>query len=152
MLVPWWELNRRHLTTTQCDKGEERKQRQMAEEELWESAERAFQAYVRPLKTVTSLKYMVQVLTAADNNCTTVVGNLRKARKSWTWLKIILGGEGANPRVSGMFFKAVVKAVLIFGLEMWVLTPRMGRPLEIFQHGVEKWITGRQLKRREEGG
>ena len=81
-----------------------------------------------------------------------VVWNLRKAQKSWTKLERIMGWEGANPRVSGMFFKAVVQAVLIFGLEAWVMTPRMGQALVIFQNGVARKITGRHPKRREEGG
>ena len=36
MLVPWRALNRRHLVTAQCARGEERKIRWLAEEELWE--------------------------------------------------------------------------------------------------------------------
>ena len=58
-------------------------------------------------------------------------------------LSIILGREGAKPRVSGMFFKAVVQAVLIFGLEMWVMNTRMGGAIGLFQYRVAIWITGR---------
>ena len=42
MIVPWSKVNERHLKTTQCAKGEERKCRWMMEEELRESLERAF--------------------------------------------------------------------------------------------------------------
>ena len=41
----------------------------------------------------------------------------------------ILSREVATPRVSGLFFKAVIQAVLIFGAEIWVVTPRMGTAL-----------------------
>ena len=44
---------------------------------------------------------------------------------------IILRREGANPRVSGMFFKAVVQAIILFGFEMWVITPL---------HGAGNWV------------
>ena len=37
-------------------------------EEMQENAERAFQAYSRPIETITSLKYQGQVLTAAYDN------------------------------------------------------------------------------------
>ena len=37
----------------------------------------------------------------------------------------ILSREGAEPRVSVFFFKAVVQAVLLFGEETWVVTPCM---------------------------
>ena len=69
---------------------------------------------------------------AADDDWPAVVGNLKKARKSWACLTRSLRREGANPRVSGMVFKAVVQAVLIFGSETWVLNPRMGRALGSF--------------------
>ena len=50
-----------------------------------------------------------------DDDWTDVVGNLRKSRKSWEYLARILGQEGANPRVLGMFFRAVVQAMVLFG-------------------------------------
>ena len=73
-----------------------------------ESAERAFQAYVRPLGIFTNFKYLGRVLTAGYNAWTEVVGNLKKAQNRWARLTRILGPEGANLRVSGMFSKAVV--------------------------------------------
>ena len=81
---------------------------------MQESAERAFQAYGRPIDTVTYFKDMGRVLTAADDDWPTVVDNMKKARKSWARMTRILGREGANPMVSEFFFKAVVLAVLIF--------------------------------------
>ena len=108
-----------------------------------ESADRAFQAYVRQLDTVTSFKYQGRVLTELVNDWPAVVGNLKKSRKSWSWLMSILGQEGANPRVSGMFFKAVVQAVLIFGSATWVLNPHIRRDLGSLKHGVSRGITGR---------
>ena len=108
-----------------------------------ESAERAFQAYGRPLATVTLLKYLRQVMAMAYDNWTVVVGTLWKAQKIWAQMGRILVWEGAFPRVLGVFFKAVVQAVLLFGSETWVLTPRMGRDLGSFQNRVARRITGR---------
>ena len=51
-----------------------------------------------------------------DDNGTALVGNLKKARKSWVRLTRILGREGGKPMVSGMFFNVVVHAVLLFGV------------------------------------
>ena len=80
-----------------------------------------------------------------------MVVNLQRVRKSWGRLLRILSQEGANPKVSGNFFKAVTQAVLLFGAEMWVLTPRMERALGSFQHMVTQCLTGRQLRRRGTG-
>ena len=52
---------------------------------------------------------------AGDDDWPSVVVNLKGARDSWARLKRILGQEEANMRVSGMFFKVVVQAVLLFG-------------------------------------
>ena len=48
----------------------------LAGEELRESAEKAFHAYVRPLAMVPLFKFLGQVLTAADDNWLEVVGKL----------------------------------------------------------------------------
>ena len=48
------------------------------------------------------------------------------------------GSEGV-----GAFFKAVTQAVLLFGAETWVLTPRMERVLSSFQHRLARQLTGR---------
>ena len=82
MMVPCHALNGRHLVTSQCTKVAERKCRRLSEEELRESSQRAFQAYGEPLETVTSFKYIGRVLTAGDDDCPAVAGNLRNARKS----------------------------------------------------------------------
>ena len=44
ILVPWQALNRRHLATAQCAKGEERKRQRLVEVDMRDSTERAFQA------------------------------------------------------------------------------------------------------------
>ena len=49
MMVPWRTLNKRYLATAQCAKGAEKKRSWLAEEDLWESSERSFQAYWEPL-------------------------------------------------------------------------------------------------------
>ena len=59
--------------------------------------------------------------------------------------------EGLAPRVSGFFFKSMVQSVLVFGTEIWVVTPRMGRVLEGFQDQVERQLTGRLPRRRTDG-
>ena len=46
-------------------------------------------------------------MTAGDDDWYTVVGNLQKSRKSWGRLYHIMIREGADPKVSGNFFKAV---------------------------------------------
>ena len=58
-----------------------------------------------------------------------------------------LGKAGENPRVSGMLFKAVMQAVLIFVSETWVINPCMVWSLKGFKHRVDIQITRSQPRR-----
>ena len=99
-----------------------------------ERTERSFEAYGEPLENLMEFKYLVRVMTLGDDDWPEVGGNLCKARKSWVQLSRILSQEGADPKVSGNFYKAVSQAVLLFGAETWVLIIRMERALSSFQH------------------
>ena len=101
-----------------------------------EILERDFEAYREPLENVTVFRYLGRVLTEGYDYLLAVVGNLRKERNSWGRLSRILSQERAYPKVSGLFYKVVSQAVLMFGSETWVLTPRMERAMDIFQHSV----------------
>ena len=54
---------------------------------------------------------------------------------------------GVRQESVGEFFKVVVQQVLLFGVETWVVTPRMERALSSFMHGAAMRITGRQPRR-----
>ena len=62
----------------------------MGEAELGDSTEMTFEAYGKPLETVSTFKYLGRVMTAGDDNWPAVAGNLVKARKIWGRLLQIL--------------------------------------------------------------
>ena len=107
ILVPRQALNGRHPATAQCARGAEQKRRWLAEAELRESLERDFEAYGEPPENLTAFIYLGWVLMEGDGEWIAVLGNLGKARKSWGRLSRILSWEGADPKVSGIFYKAV---------------------------------------------
>ena len=59
----------------------------------------------------------------------------------------ILGREGADPKVSRMFYISVTQQVLLFGAESWVLTGKMEADLDAFQGRVARRLMGRLLRR-----
>ena len=97
MLFPRQVLNGRHPATAQFARGAEQKMRWLAEAETRESSERAL-----------TFRYLGWVLTAGYNDWLAVVCNLGESRKSWGRLSRILIQEGADPKVSGNFYKVVV--------------------------------------------
>ena len=74
---------------------------------------------------MTAFKYLGRILTETDDDWPAVVGNLGKARRSWGRLSRVLSREGADPKVSRVFYIALTYAVLLFGSETWVLTAWM---------------------------
>ena len=63
----------------------------------------------------------------------------------------MLSKEGAYSRTSGHIYLAVVQSVLIYGSEMWVMTPRIGRGLGRLYHRVAHRLTWRQPWRGQDG-
>ena len=61
-------LNRRHLETSQCKKGAERKQRRLAAAELETTSEKAFHAYGTKMRAVTEFRYLGRVMTNTDDD------------------------------------------------------------------------------------
>ena len=84
--VPEWETQEHH--DVQEWGGE--KETRLAESEIRESTEMAFEVYGEQLKTAPSFKCLGRILTEGDDNWPAVAGNLGKARKSWVRLQRIL--------------------------------------------------------------
>ena len=82
---------------------------------------------------MTSARSLQTRFTAFDDVDTQAIhANITKARKSWKLLSRLHCAEGALPRVKGMFYKAVVMAILLFGNKTWNLTPTALKRLEGF--------------------
>ena len=70
-----------------------------------------------------------------------VICNMEESQVVWRRMMMFLSREGARPRVYRFFFKAIIRSVLIFGAETWVVNPRMGRALGGFQDQVARKMT-----------
>ena len=95
---------------------------------------------------------MWRVLATEDDDWPSVVHNLRRARQKWERLTHILIREGADARSLGHIYLEVVQSLLLYGSEIWVLTPRMKRLLGGFRHRVARRLTGRQPWKGRDGG
>ena len=82
MFVPWRALNGRHKSTEMCRSGADSKRRRLAEAEVRDSTEMAFEVFGQQIQSVPRFKYLGRVLTEGDDNWPAVAGNLAKARKS----------------------------------------------------------------------
>ena len=80
-----------------------------------------------------------------------MVRNLSQAKTVWRRMSHILSREGVKPRVKGLFFKAVIQVVLLFGAETWVVTPRMVTTPGGVQTQVARRLTVELPRRTTEG-
>ena len=117
MLVPCKALNGTHRRTEYCTRGADQKRRRLAAEQERQVITRAFRAYEFPLEMMTSSKYLGWEILATENDWSEVLRNLAQAKTVWSRMPRILSREVATPRVSGLFFKAVIQAVLLFRAE-----------------------------------
>ena len=79
-----------------------------------------------------------------------VCRNIGKARRVWSRLGKLLRREEAESRVYAMFYRAVVRAVLLFGAETWVLSEEMPHNLEGVHVLFLRQITGQRIVRQRD--
>ena len=91
------------MGTLQCKKGAEQKRQLLAETETRENSERVFHAYGKPMEAVSEFRYLWRLLTATDDDWSTVAGNIWKAQVSWGRLARVLGREGGGPKIGTEF-------------------------------------------------
>ncbi len=67
-------------------------------------------------------KYLGRLLAYDNNDTQAVRNNLKKARGVWARLSRMIRAENASPRVCGIFYKATVQLILLFGSKTWNLS------------------------------
>ena len=113
----------------------ERKRWRLVEEEEQAGSETAFWAYGQTLTTTRYFFYLGGILRVMDNDWLEVIGNLCEARRIWERFLWILGMEGEETVTLGYLYLDVVREILFFGLEMWVVTPCIGMKYTIRSQG-----------------
>ncbi len=84
------------------------------------------------LERVEVFKYLGRLISFDDANNQAMRSNLKKAQGCWARVSRVLRAENATPKTCGMFYKATVQAVLLYGSETWSLSPLSMKRLEGF--------------------
>jgi hypothetical protein len=88
------------------------------------------------LPTVFTFTYLGRVMAANNSSWPALYKNLCKAQGKWALISHPLLKIGVSPRYVGYFYKATVQSVLLYGSEMWTVTPQMIETLNGFHHKV----------------
>ena len=141
-------MNREHPTLDMCWRGSERKRWKLVVAETEEHMGRVFSEYGMTLISVTSFKYLGRILLSPDDDWPLAEQNIRQAQGKWEKMVNILGSEGADKRTAGIFYVAVVQAVILFWSETWVLTHFQENSLSGFHHQAVQRKSGMGPKRQ----
>ena len=134
-------LKRGHLQSQLCRMIQREREQARLLTAAHEAQATVFSALGVELEKVTNFCYLGRPLSEVDSDWPALRRNLTKARQRWAMISRIIVREGATPRVSGYFYKAVVQSVLLYGSETWVWSQSMRLALQGFHHRVARKIT-----------
>jgi len=129
--LPAW---RSHTESATCVRGRIAKRSRDTANKILQADEQVFTVDGTPVESVGSFRCSGRQEAWNDSDWGALHADLRRARYKWHKLSKLLHREGANPMIFGMFHKAVVQTVLLFGCESWTVTDAMWTVLKGFHH------------------
>ena len=131
-----------HLNSKRCQKGKARKRKRELEiGQLMALESTTFKIADTELENVETFLYLGRTVAATATDWPAVTRNFSNARKRWSRFSTLLRREGASPRVSGLFYKAVVMSTLLYACETWVISKPILSALEGFHHRIARSIS-----------
>ena len=112
-----------HLGTEKYNRGLYQENRFCTDAATWETARMEFRAQDHVLERVEKFKYLSRLLLPDDSDWQEVAGNICKVGRKLERFYCMLIQEGSDPWLYRWFYVAVVKYVVLFGSEIWVVTP-----------------------------
>ena len=85
---------------------------------------------IRESGNVPTFQYLGRPLYQRDDDWTAVRQNIMRVTSVWGMLGTLLRREGADPKVSASFYRAVVQEIILSGTETWVLLASMKNRIE----------------------
>jgi hypothetical protein len=149
--TPVEDLCQGHHWMVLCQRGWERKGQYAAAVHSQQALGQLFMAYGEELEQVEVFKYLGRLIAYDDPNNQAMRSNLRKARGCWARVSCVLWAENASPQTSGVFYKATVQAVLLYGSETWSLSPSSVECLRGFHIRATWRMTGNRPKQNVDG-
>jgi Reverse transcriptase (RNA-dependent DNA polymerase) len=103
----------RHRNSKRSMDGARRLRRRVLELEHLQERNHGFTVLSAPIEAVDTFRYLGSPLTVQFSDWPAMCYNLCKARGRWTCVSVLLRREGATPKVSGFFYKAIIQSVLL---------------------------------------
>ena len=108
----------KHEQSKTCRQMAARQRQHLVAAEGARALQRTFTAYGESeLRWVEMFKYLGRVLSYGDSDTPDIRRNIKRARAVWGRISVVIAKESVPPPVAGMFYQAVVAAVLLYGSE-----------------------------------
>ena len=115
----------KHRQSAKCHKLTERRLLQRDVEMEARCGEMEFNLYGEEgdeiVDNVPTFRYLGRPLYQTDYYCPAVQRNIMRARPVWGRLGGLIRREGADTKALGIFYRAVVQAIILYGSETWIL-------------------------------
>lgn len=129
------------MSTQRCTKLTERKRNLDRHSNQISAQSTKFYLNENEIETVTSFKYLGRYLKATIRDDLAVHSNITKARLQWNRISPVLRAHSFPNRIKGLFYKAIVQDILLFGADSWTLTPFLLSTLNSFHHHVARSLS-----------
>ena len=100
-----------------------------------------------PLDQDTSFPYLGHTVVYNNSNWEALYQNLWKACRQWEMVGKVVKKMRATVQVGGMLYKEVIKSVLLYGINSWVVMGDILKVIEVFHHQLSRSITGMMEQR-----
>lgn len=144
--------NGSHQRSKLCRKGKQRRENEQRNLICMRATRQTFHLQDRQIEMVQNFRYLGRLVTTNDDDWAAMTWNLGKARQRWSMTSRVLSREGASPRISAMFYKAIIQTVLLYGSETWVISGDIMNALRSFHHSVARRLTGRYPYQHPDSG
>jgi hypothetical protein len=145
------DLNGGHHCTELCQRGWERRCQHAAATHSQHALNHVFTCNGDELARVEVFKYLGQLIAYDDADTQAMRSNLGKAWGCWAWIVRVLRAENATPWTSGMFYKATMQAVLLYGSDTWSVPPSSIKQLEGFHIQAAWQMSGLRPEKKPNG-
>ena len=135
-----------HGKTQLCQRGQVARAKRETERQIHAAQALSFTIQGEEVERVDQFRHLGRPILANDQDTGAIQYNLKRAQAKWQTLARVLAVEGVKPKVTGMFYKAVVQSVLLYGSETWVLTRANYDILNSFHMAVARKISKSQAR------
>jgi hypothetical protein len=112
----------RHRYTKECRIGVEWKHQQETAVSSALALHQQFSVHGNMLEWVEVYKYLGCLLVQDDDDIQAIHAQMRKAQATWARVGQVLRSKNASPFVAAKFYQGIIRAILLYGSESWVIS------------------------------